>query len=184
MEAEWKAFGWEIFRKQKIMHQQAYDFVARFKTDKPIRVIEIGSRNINGTVRPLFPNAKWIGLDLYEGPDVDVVISALDYKPEHLVDLVICCEVLEHARDWKSIIEHSATWLKIGGEMLVTCAGPGRAEHSAIDGNELKEDEHYENLTPEVVSLSMRESGLWMVSAITEGKDTQAIGCLPGHGHS
>ena len=46
------------------MHVEAFAFVAQFSTTDPITVIEIGSRIINGTVRGLFPNAHWTGLDL------------------------------------------------------------------------------------------------------------------------
>jgi len=141
------------------MHSAAFEFVGRYATDEPLRVIEIGSRDLNGTVRPHFPAANWIGLDLNPGPCVDVVCDALDYVPANPVDLVICCEVFEHTPNWGAIIAHAATWIVSGGRMLITAAGPGREPHSAADGGALRPGEHYENLTEDRLAEELHFAG-------------------------
>lgn len=160
------------------MHDEAAEFVAGHATVKPITVIEIGSRNINGTSRIWFPNARWTGLDILEGEMVDIVIDAEHYEPDELVDMVICCEVYEHAPRWKKILKASSQWLKPVGKMLITCAGPDRVPHSAIDGeHRLLDGEHYANISRSEIEEEMTKSGL--ISIKTSGNrqiDTYAVG--------
>ena len=163
------------------MHAEAFRFVSRFATHDALSVIEIGSRNINGTPRPLFPAASWIGLDLYPGPCVDWVGDCRDYVPASLVDLVVCTEVLEHARGWRQLIQCAASWLLPGGRMILTCAGPGRAPHSHHDGGALREGEYYGNLSANEIADELRTAG--MIDIQTEENaavgDTYAIATNP-----
>ena len=128
------------------MHAAAFKFVSQFRTHDTIDVIEIGSRDVNGTIRGLFPSARWIGLDMIDGPCVDVVCDAATYTAKKPVDLVICCEVFEHTEQWYTLVGKAYEWLKPGGLLLVTCAAPGRNAHSAIDGGDLREGEYYGNV--------------------------------------
>jgi len=156
------------------MHTEAYEFVSKFATQDNITVIEIGSRDLNGSVRQLFPCAVWVGLDLYPGPAVDIVCDAASYVPDSLVDLVVCCEVLEHAPNWRELIQCAASWLQPGGRMIITCAGPGRAPHSHHDGGELREGEYYGNLSADAIAEELHYSGLHLISCDQSGEDTQA----------
>jgi cyclopropane fatty-acyl-phospholipid synthase-like methyltransferase len=146
------------------MHPGAFEFISRFATNEVISIIEIGSRDINGTVRSLFPAASWTGLDLYPGPAVDVVTDAMDYVPGALVDRVVCCEVFEHSQNWGEILTHAATWIRPGGRMLITCAGPGREPHSAIDGGKLRPGEHYENISVDSLAEELHYAGFVEIS--------------------
>lgn len=163
------------------MHPGAFEFVGRYATTELITVVEIGSRNINGSIRPHFPGATWTGLDLIAGPAVDVVCDALDYEPPQKVDLVVCAEVLEHCMTWDSLIFHAASWLKPGGKILITCAGPGRDPHSAIDGGQLHPDEHYGNVSQTELIEELRFAGLTdiEVSGNEYWMDTYAIATKP-----
>ena len=158
------------------MHPGAFEFVGKFATRDALSVIEIGSRDINGTIRAHFPAATWIGLDLHPGPSVDIVTDALDYTPEALVDLVICCEVFEHCGYWGEVLQHVASWLKPGGRIIITCAGPGREPHSAIDGGELHPDEHYGNISQDELAEELHYAGFRgiEVSGNEHWKDTYA----------
>lgn len=61
------------------------------------KVLEIGSLNINGTVRDFFQNCDYIGLDVAPGKDVDVVCQGQSYSvPDNSFDNVISCEAMEH----------------------------------------------------------------------------------------
>lgn len=159
------------------MHQAAFEFVAKHATSDPLSVIEIGSRNINGTVRDHFPAATWTGLDLHAGPSVNIVIDAINYMPRRPVDLVICCEVFEHCSYWGELINHVANWLKPGGRMIITCAGPGRDPHSAIDGGQLHPDEHYANISQQEMRDALEFAAFQQieVSGNEYWKDTYAI---------
>jgi len=157
------------------VHPECSQFLRSQGSSDFISVIEIGSRDINGSARAYWPNATWIGLDLHAGPAVDIICDAERYRPSGLCDLVICCEVLEHAANWRKIIEAAATWIRAGGRMIVTCAGPGRAEHSAIDGDELRQDEYYRNLSADEVAKAMLSAGLGRIECEQVGEDIQAI---------
>ena len=147
------------------MHPGAFEFVSRNASVEALAVIEIGSRNINGTARDHFPNATWTGLDLHPGPAVDVVIDARDYQPPHRAEMVICCEVMEHCQHWRELTQAAWRMLLPGGAFIVTAAGVGRPEHSAIDGGELQPGEWYGNINDE----SLRDS------LIAHGFDVQIV---------
>jgi SAM-dependent methyltransferase len=135
------------------MHAEAFQFVATAaRTHAAVGpVYEIGSRNINGSVRPLFVGERYLGADVHPGPDVDVVADAAGYDPRARLDYftpatVVCCEVLEHAANAEAIIAKACEVLAPGGLLIVTCATDGRAPHSAIDGGGLRAGEFYRNL--------------------------------------
>ena len=59
-------------------HQPQLDFVKSVKDRFPqhfkgVKVLEIGSLNINGTVRIFFEDCTYIGVDLAPGKDVDLI---------------------------------------------------------------------------------------------------------------
>ena len=165
------------------MHPAALQFVtAAHHTHGPFaRVVEVGSRDINGSVRHVFEDAtSYVGIDLADGPGVDLVADARDVEPEYPVDCVVCCEVLEHDAGWEDTVVHVARWLRPGGYLIVTCAGPGRRPHSAIDGGwVLHPGEHYGNVPAPVLRDAMRDAGLRPLVANAVGRDTQAIGRRP-----
>ena len=129
------------------MHAEARGWVAAHASGEV--VVEVGGRDINGSVRDLFPGADYTTTDIYDGPGVDVVGDFRDYKPKRKADTVVCCEVAEHTPDWPALIAHAADILKVGGKIIFTAAGPGRAPHSGFDGADLKDGEFYENVKPE-----------------------------------
>jgi hypothetical protein len=113
-----------------------------------LRVLDIGSLDINGSMRPIFyPFAeKYIGIDAQDGPGVDIVTDATEYLSPGYFDVIICAEVFEHTPDWKKIINNSYVNLVDGGIFIATMAGEGRYPHSAIDENPIREWEHYSNI--------------------------------------
>lgn len=159
------------------MHDEVALFVAGAVKDfGPFRtVVELGSLDINGTVRPLFGDADYYtGVDLVEGPGVDVVADAAEWQPSAPVDCVVCCEVLEHAANWEAILRNAHAVLRGGGVLVVTAAGPGRGPHSAVDGNALRDGEHYENIDPDVLADVL---GATFRTALVEheGLDVRAV---------
>lgn len=95
------------------------------------KVLEVGSLNINGSVRGFFFNPReYIGCDVGEGPGVDVVCPGEDLAYEdNRFDTVISTEMMEHNPNWIDTFGNMYRMLKPGGLMLMTCAGPGRPEH-------------------------------------------------------
>ena len=60
------------------------------------RVLEVGSRNINGSVRNFFFECDYVGLDYHRGRGVDVTGLAHEYDTRDPFDVVISCEAFEH----------------------------------------------------------------------------------------
>src|SRR5688572_20416388 len=91
------------------MHRQAFDFIAARARDlgRVGFVLEIGARNINGTIKNCFDAERYIGLDVSPGPGVDVVASGADYVPDAQPDVIVCCEVLEHTEEAAAICRRS-----------------------------------------------------------------------------
>lgn len=102
---------------------------------KDKRVIDVGSRDYNGSVKPListFHPKEYIGVDLEPGPLVDVVASADDLIlkfGEETFDIVFCIEMLEHTPNWRESIRNMKRILKRGGLMLITTRSLGYPCH-------------------------------------------------------
>ena len=94
------------------------------------RVLEVGSLDINGAARSFFDDCEYVGLDVGEGPGVDVPVRGEDYgAPDASFDVVISCECMEHNPEWLATTRNMLRMLRPGGLFLLTCAGPGRKEH-------------------------------------------------------
>ena len=72
------------------------------------KILEVGSYDVNGSVRPLFSRAgSYVGVDFRPGPGVDLTMNAHCLKfPDRSFDLVISTEMLEHDDQfWVSLQE-------------------------------------------------------------------------------
>lgn len=157
------------------MHPAAFEWVARYATGDPLDILDIGGRNINGTCRSLFPNARYVAMDLLDGPGVDVVADAVTWLPDRQYDRVICAEVFEHTESWPAILKTAFEALRPGGDIVVTCAGPGRAPHSALDGTWcLQPGEWYANVSPESLRDALKATGFEDIIVDQAGEDVRA----------
>lgn len=159
------------------MHDAAYEWVRSHAPGSPGMVLEIGGRNINGTIRDLFHTATtYVALDYVDGDGVDVVADAATWEPDRQYDTVVCCEVFEHTPAWRNICRTAYTALAPGGLFIITCAGPGRAQHSAVDGGwRLHPGEHYQNVTPNELREALETTGFRDVHTERLVRDTRAI---------
>lgn len=165
------------------MHGAVKDFIAEMVEEfGPFKdVLEIGSRNVNGTIRQLFGAANlYLGIDNAPGPGVDIVVDAAEMSFVEEFDCVVCCEVLEHTPKWREIIARSAKALRPGGVLLVTCAGPERDPHAARDEEPISADEYYGNIDPEELSKQIRKHFLMVrVTTARDRMDVQACAESP-----
>lgn len=160
------------------MHQQAHDFVdahVRGLPDK-LDVIEVGARDVNGGIRDtLLSDWTYTGVDITDGPGVDVVADAATWTPKRKAGLVICCEVLEHTPDWQAIVTNMAGWLRKKGRLVVTAACDPRAPHSAVDGGPIRSDEHYANIDPTELQAVLAPFGAVEVEVDEQAGDVRAV---------
>ncbi len=134
------------------MHLEAFGWVSdKAPMAKPGgAVLDIGGRDVNGTVRPLFPGAEvYRSVDIAPGAGVDIVADAADWMPDQQYDTVVCTEVFEHTPRWPEICATAYLALVPGGLFVATMAGPGRAAHSAVDGGPIRAGEYYGNVGPD-----------------------------------
>lgn len=100
------------------------------------RVLEIGSKYVNGSVRPLiekFSSPKeYIGVDIESGKFVDVILSAekiAGHFGSESFDVVVTTELLEHVMDWRVVIDNMKTVIKRGGHIYFTTRSMGFKYH-------------------------------------------------------
>lgn len=98
-------------------------------------VVDFGSLDINGNNQVLFADCAYIGVDLIQGPNVDVISKAHEYQPDEPPDIVVSTEMLEHDEHWQMTLWHMMDILRPGGLMMFTCATEGRGEHGTARAN-------------------------------------------------
>ena len=115
-------------------HKEQRDFFITVKEKFPeyfdnVSVIEMGSLNINGTVRDFYDNPiEYVGVDLAEGPGVDLVSEGQNVDfPEHSFDVAVSAECFEHNPYWLETFVNMHRMAKLF--VIFTCAGEGRPEH-------------------------------------------------------
>lgn len=97
---------------------------------RDLKILEIGSYDFNGTIRKFFPDSEYTGVDLCEGPGVDLVGFGHEVSmPDESVDISISCECFEHDANWIATINNMHRMTKPGGLVVITCATLGRIEH-------------------------------------------------------
>jgi SAM-dependent methyltransferase len=97
---------------------------------KNIKVFDGGSLDINGNNRYLFEDYEYVGVDIGEGKNVDVVSTIHEYEgKDGEFDFVISSECFEHDMHYDKSLLNMVRMLKPGGMMLFTCATDGRPEH-------------------------------------------------------
>lgn len=158
------------------MHQAVKKFIIRVKERYPDsfinkKVLEVGSLDINGSVRPFFIRCNYTGLDITEGPGVDVVAPVHQYQPAGLFDTIISTEMLEHDVHWKKSLRQMEQLLCPGGLLIITAAGDGRAEHGTVassPGSSPATNNYYCNVTAKMIAgaLHLEYFSQWDISYI------------------
>lgn len=112
------------------MHPTAYadaeQFARKYLKPEHRLIADIGALDVNGTLKPIFAQDGRIyhGMDLFAGPNVDVVLTREYGWSEHFVevyDVVVSTQTMEHVRHpwlWMSDLARIA---KPGG-LIYVCA--------------------------------------------------------------
>ncbi|HEY7937625.1 MAG TPA: class I SAM-dependent methyltransferase [Candidatus Limnocylindrales bacterium] len=98
-------------------------------------VLEVGSLDFNGSIRPHVESlkpARYVGVDMMPGQRVDIVMDAAAlverFGPASF-DVVLTTEMMEHVRDWPTVISNLKRVLRPGGLLLVTTRSIGFQYH-------------------------------------------------------
>lgn len=99
------------------------------------RIIDVGSCDFNGSVRPLIEARKpgeYTGVDLFPGKGVDIVCSADDLVStfgESRFDIVLSLEMLEHTPHWRRSLSNMKRVCTPGGLVIATTRSLGYPYH-------------------------------------------------------
>lgn len=146
-------------------HTAQYKFVrtcveGMFSHLRVEHVLEIGSADINGSIRSLFAPfspLSYCGVDISDGPGVDIIKSGhlLDF-PTHHFDAVLSFECFEHNPFWKETFANMVRMCKPGGVVIISCASLGRMEHGTdrttpVDSLSVALGwDYYKNISPQI----------------------------------
>lgn len=100
--------------------------------DKKLSILDVGSYDVNGTYKKFFNYLTWeyIGIDIEEGPNVDVVAKApYNWGIDQQFDVVISGQCIEHVPDVKLWFQELDKVVKVGGLVFLIAPNNNQAEH-------------------------------------------------------
>ena len=114
------------------MHDTAYELGGRFFEvyweDGFHRILDVGARNVNGTLRDFCPpGAEYVGIDLEAGPDVDIVLHDPTSVPfaTDLFDVAVSTSCFEHDGMFWLTFAELARVVRIGGYIYINAPSNG-----------------------------------------------------------
>jgi SAM-dependent methyltransferase len=157
-------------------HPQQFFYIQKLKLLFPAyffnkKVLEVGSLNINGSIRVFFTNCDYLGIDVGIGRDVDLVCEGqnLDH-PNETYDTIFSCECFEHNPYWVETFSNMYRMTKPGGLVFMTCATTGRPEHGTTRTTPHNSPltigkgwEYYKNLTAEDFILKFDLNNMFLI---------------------
>lgn len=115
------------------MHDSVKAWVCAHLAEVVAPILEVGSLDVNGTVRPFCPT-PYFGLDIVEGPGVDQVYDGDTIPfPKASFMTVLSLEVFEHARQPWRLAEEILRVLRPSGHALITARSTGFELHNEPD---------------------------------------------------
>lgn len=141
------------------MHLEILKYLTKFEHLAGERNLDVGSLNVNGSSRAVFPIS--VGVDIREGMGVDLVCSGEDL-PKHFkdeeFDLVVSTETLEHVRHWREFTKGIWQVLKTDGHFICTLASTKKERHDHPDDYWRLRENHIEAIfkDQEIVDVNPR----------------------------
>jgi SAM-dependent methyltransferase len=121
-----------IINLDKVMHYSAYSNAEKFyhnyceKNIENKKILDVGSYDVNGTMKPIFEKGDYVGLDMEAGPNVDVVGVSHDIPFEKdEFDIVISSSCFEHDDMFWISFQEMCRVLKPGGYMYIQAPSNG-----------------------------------------------------------
>lgn len=146
------------------------------------KILDIGSLDINGTMREyyfLWPgHKKWkdyiqykefIGIDLIEGPSVDIVMDSnqMTFKDNEF-DLILTLSQLEHDNNPSMTLKEAYRVLKPKGTLILACPTEKTDEHKHLGGGN---KEIHNRITAKMLKKWLDDAGFIINNFITTDID-------------
>ena len=114
------------------MHHSAYVNAEKFyhkyceKNIENKKILDVGSYDVNGTMKPIFKKGQYVGLDMEAGPNVDIVGVShnIPFEKDEF-DIVISSSCFEHDDMFWISFQEMCRVLKPGGYMYVQAPSNG-----------------------------------------------------------
>lgn len=105
------------------MISTTHDLIKKFLEEHKVKkVLDVGSLDVNGSLKEDFKDYEYTGVDMREGKNVDIVLNAHDLSKKFgkQFDLVVCFDTFEHddafwisIKEMKKVLKKNG-WLIIG----------------------------------------------------------------------
>lgn len=152
------------YSEVRILHSEVLEFIGCIKGEFPdyfsgVKVVELGSLDINGTVRDLFKDCEYVGIDRHGGRGVDIVSLVHEVGlADGIWDVVVTTEMLEHDPYWRASLRRAVDLLRVGGLLIITCGSQERGEHNLEDSPVMG---YYRGLSMVEVSSQVLSCGIF-----------------------
>ena len=129
-------------------------------------VLEVGSLDVNGNVRDLFPQEGYVGVDMRPGPGVDLCINfltRLNHQSDPLwgsFNTAVILETLEHVTDPLGVLVRMSRALQHGGLFIGSWCMCFPIHQEPVD---------YWRVTPEGFRWALSAAGFQDIEIYTEG---------------
>jgi SAM-dependent methyltransferase len=116
--------------------QAATEFFDRFSNEfvEPT-IVEIGSQNVNGSIKDVAPPSNYVGLDFQKGDGVDIILQdAYSFPlPDNYADIVVTSSCFEHSEMfWLTFLE-GVRILKPRGLFYINAPSRGQYHAYPVD---------------------------------------------------
>lgn len=128
------------------MHPNSYRLMREFvngylikKKDIPLTILDIGSRDINGSYKPLFGCKNWtyLGVDFEPGKNVDIILPDphfwKDSIENSIADVVISGQALEHMPHFWLVMKEIRRIMKTGALTCIIVPSKGPIHKQPVD---------------------------------------------------
>lgn len=120
------------------MREQTKLFLKKFLDKHGVfkDALEVGSFDVNGTIKEVWNGSPYLGIDMRNGPNVGEVVNGHNLKKhfgDRKFDLIICFDTLEHDNKFWLTIENIREILKPGGYLLIGVPGRNCSLHGHPD---------------------------------------------------
>ncbi len=124
-------------------------------------VIEVGSMDVNGSVRPFVERhgpASYLGTDIAAGPRVDLVAPFDELEGSY--SMVVTTECAEHVRNWRAFVTKIKDLLQPGGYLFFTTRAPDFPLHLYPEDHHRFSESQFRQIFTDFEIISLEECRL------------------------